>query len=160
MRGSDRTVLGTNPSPVSQQRLPVQITFRLRTKEQELAVGAGLQQREQPAPWPSSRWEPSEKGNGEVPRITGSGWSSREEGPDCAYGPSWKALAGVQAGDRERIRTGVRVVKMPGHIHRSEVDSAWRVIKQQGPKKTQGRWTELLPWAGPALPCEGAVMGS
>lgn len=39
-------------------------------------------------------------GGGGVGRgITRSGWSSREEGPDCACGPSWKALAGVQAGD-------------------------------------------------------------
>lgn len=83
--------------------------------------------------------------------VTGNGWSSREEGPDCACGRSRKALAGVQAGDR-RGRTGVRVV--PRHIH-GEVDSAGRVIKQRGPKTTWGRWTELLAWAGGALPREG-----
>ena len=50
----------------------MQITLRLRAKEQEFAIGEGRQQREQPAPWPCSRQEPSEWGNGEV--------GDREEG--------------------------------------------------------------------------------
>ena len=50
----------------------MQITLRLRAKEQEFAMGEGRQQREQPAPWPCSRQEPSERGNGEV--------GDREEG--------------------------------------------------------------------------------
>lgn len=55
--------------------------------------------------------------------------------PDHACGCNWKTTAGVQAGDSERVRTRVRAAN--GHIRGCEVDSIWRMIKQQRPKMTQ-----------------------
>lgn len=45
------------------------------------------------------------------PGITRRGWRRREESPDCAGGPNWKATAGVQAGNSARARTGGRAMK-------------------------------------------------
>lgn len=61
------------------------------------------------------------------------------EGPDSACGYNWKAITGVQAGDSERVRITGRAVKMKrnGHIQGCDVDSVWRMIKQQGLKMTQ-----------------------
>lgn len=51
------------------------------------------------------------------------------EGAACTSGHNWKAIAGVGAGDSERVRTHRRAVKRKrnGHMQRCGVDSIWRI---------------------------------